>query len=203
MVGRLVWSFGTFLIPNYSMGLLKRNFKESGEFWRNRKGDLGGCGIFNRTGQNRLEAHTVKSVPISLVRPEVSHRGDDDSSLAEFNLISNRFVFAGSSLFLAGISGRENSQVFGGASHVMIKLIFSVHPGGGDVLHNRMIQLANIYLKGMPGTMSGRTIDTGDIRFVLKHFPFDTVPKIRGSPPQSDHFIVSIPVSKSIICGMD
>ena len=51
--------------------------------------------------------------------------------------------------------------------------------------------------------MPGRTIDTGDIRFVLKHFPFDTVSKTRGSPPQSNHFIVSIPVSKSIVCGMD
>ena len=85
----------------------------------------------------------------------------------------------------------------------MIKLIFSVHPGGGYVLHDRMVELTHNHLEGMPGTMTGRTIDAGDVGFVLENFPFDTVPKIRGSPPQSDHFVVSVPVPKSIVGGMD
>ena len=99
MAGRLFCSFGTFLIPNYSMRLLKRNFKESGEFWRNRKGDLGGGSIFNRASQNGLKAYAMQTVPIGLVWPEVSHRGDDDPSLAVLDFISDWLVLAGSSLF--------------------------------------------------------------------------------------------------------
>ena len=81
------------------MRLLKRNFKESGEFRWNWKSDLGGGSIFNRTGQNGLKAYAVQTVPIGLPIPKMPHRGDDDPSLAVFNLISNRFVFASSSLF--------------------------------------------------------------------------------------------------------
>ena len=78
-----------------------------------------------------------------------------------------------------------------------------MHPLGGNALHDRMVRLTDGYLKGMSGPMSGSTVDTGNIRFVLQCFPFDTVSKLGRTPAKSDHFIVSIPVPKSIVCGMN
>ena len=181
----------------------KRNFLRSGEFSWDRKRDFLRCSIFHGTGEDCLKTHTVQAVPIGLAIPKMAHGGDDDPTLAILDFIGNRFVLTSASLFLARIGGRENGQVFGGAAHVVIELIFSVHPGRGDSFHDRMIRLANADLKGMPGTVPRRAVDTGNKRFISKHFPFYAVSKIRGSPPQADHFIISIPVSKGIVCGMN
>ena len=109
-----------------------------------------------------------------------------------------------SSCRLLRISTAQNLKLLGWSSQSIIKLISGMHPEIGYSFHNRMIRITRHYEKFMANTVTpSRSRRLYGNEFFISDTEVRTVLFGSSVPTsQSDDFIISLPIWKSIVSSV-
>lgn len=149
-----------------------------------------------------MEANAIQALGFRVAGPVVAHGAGEHTAFAERGLIQHGFVPAAAALLFLREGAGEDRHVFSWTPHVMVELVFAVHPLEGHAAQHRMIRHAvgddEGMLRAMPGIFALATF----LR-LTRLIDDKTFAKAALAPAKADHVVELRPVSEGVVRAVD